>query len=98
MGTLYCVSNAFWWRSFTNLRRIVVAFLMAAVLAGSITYVLFRRLRYASAHTRVNQVAAAATDLPSGMTLTAKDVILLDWPADVPLSGSFSKVDAVVGH
>ncbi len=71
---------------------------MAAVLAGSITYVLYRRLRYASAHTRVNQVAAAATDLPSGMTLTAKDVILLDWPADVPLSGSFSKVDAVVGH
>jgi len=59
---------------------------MAAVLAGSITYVLFRRLRYASAHTRVNQVAAAATDFPSGTSLTVKDVIFLDRTGSVPLS------------
>jgi len=32
-----------------------------------------------------------------GATLTSKDVMLVDWPSDVPLAGSFPKVESVVG-
>ena len=69
---------------------------MAALLAGGITFVVFKRLR-AGAQRQVTQIVAAAQDLPMGATLTAKDVVLVDWPNDMPLGGSFPKVEAVVG-
>ena len=69
---------------------------MAALLAGGITFVVFKRLR-AGAQRQVTQIVAAAQDLPMGATLTAKDVVLIDWPSDMPLTGSFPKVEAVVG-
>lgn len=70
---------------------------MAALLAGGITIVVFKRLREGQAQRQVTQIVAAAQDLPMGATLTAKDVALVDWPNDMPLAGSFPKVDAVVG-
>jgi pilus assembly protein CpaB len=69
---------------------------MAALLAGGITFLVFKRLR-AGAQRQVTQIVAAAQDLPMGATLTAKDVVLIDWPSDMPLAGSFPKVEAVVG-
>jgi len=69
---------------------------MAAVLAGGITFLVFKKLR-ANAQRPTTQIVAAAQDLPMGATLTAKDVVLVDWPSDVPLAGSFPKVEAVVG-
>jgi pilus assembly protein CpaB len=71
---------------------------MAALLAATVTFLVYRRLRLASNDRHVTQILAAATDLPMGATLTAKDVVLVDWPSDVPLAGSFSKAEAVVGH
>lgn len=71
---------------------------MAAILAGGITMLLFRRLRAGMSQRPVTQIVVAANELPPGMTLTVKDVTLLDWPSDVPLAGSFTKVDEVVGH
>ena len=70
---------------------------MAAVLAGGITFFLYRRLT-ANKPRPVTKIVAAANDLPMGVTLAAKDVMLVDWPAEAPLAGSFSKVDAVVGR
>ncbi len=71
---------------------------MAAVLALLVTLFAVRRLRAGLNPRPVTQVVASATDLPAGVALSAKDVVLIDWPTDVPLSGSFSKTDAVVGH
>jgi pilus assembly protein CpaB len=71
---------------------------MAMVLAVSITFLLYRRMRVVYAQRRTTQVVAAATDLPSGINLTSKDVVLLDWPGDVPLPGSFAKADLVLGR
>ena len=71
---------------------------MAVVVAGTITYLLFRRLRSTVAQRDTTQVVAAATDLPSGVTLTSKDLTLIQWPTDVPLPGSFSKIADVVGR
>ena len=35
--------------------------------------------------------------MPSGATLTAKDVAVVDWPTNLTLAGSFDKIDDVVG-
>jgi pilus assembly protein CpaB len=71
---------------------------MAAVLAAAVTFLVFRRLRAGLAQHAVTQVVASANDLPAGVALAAKDVVLIDWPSDVPLAGSSNKVDAVIGH
>lgn len=81
-----------------DLRRILIAFLLAAVLAGGITLGVYRRLRVSSEQRKIVQVVATAQALPSGSTLAAKDLILVDWPSDVPLPGSFAKIEAVVGR
>ncbi|HEX3319084.1 MAG TPA: Flp pilus assembly protein CpaB [Terriglobales bacterium] len=71
---------------------------MAAVLAGGVTFFVFRRLRAGLAQRALTQIVASTTDLPAGVALAAKDITLIDWPSDVPLPGSFNKTDAVVGH
>jgi pilus assembly protein CpaB len=70
---------------------------MAAVLAGIVTFVVFKKLRANVARQQLTQIVAAVNDLPVGATLTAKDVALVDWPSNMPLAGSFSKAEAVVG-
>ena len=74
-----------------------MAFVLAAILAGSISYLLFRKLRANTNQRNVIQVVAAANDLTPGITLAAKDVQLIEWPKDVALAGSFSKVEEVIG-
>jgi pilus assembly protein CpaB len=76
----------------------MIAFLLAVVLAGGATYLLYKRLRGSAAQTQVTQVVAAAKDLPPGVALTPDDLSLVDWPANVPLPGSFNKKEAVVGR
>jgi len=71
---------------------------MATVLAGSLAYVVYRRLRVSAAQRRAVSVVAASRDLAAGITLTPDDVTLLDWPADIPLASSFSKAEAVIGR
>lgn len=71
---------------------------MATVLAGSLAYVVYRRLRVSAAQRRAVPVVAASRDLAAGITLTPDDVTLLDWPADIPLASSFSKAEAVIGR
>jgi pilus assembly protein CpaB len=71
---------------------------MAAILATAVTFLVFRRLRAGLAERAVTQIVTSAKDLPAGVSLSAKDVALIDWPSDVPLPGSFNKVDAVIGH
>jgi pilus assembly protein CpaB len=71
---------------------------MAAILAAALTLLVFRRLRSVATQRAVTQIVTSVSDLPAGVALSAKDVALIDWPSDVPLPGSFNKVDAVIGH
>ena len=75
-----------------------MALLMAVFVAGILTYFLFTRLRRGAGKAQVTQIVAAAKDLPAGVALTANDLNLIDWPAAVPLPGSFSKVEQVAGR
>jgi len=71
---------------------------MAAVLAGLVTILVFRRVQAGMEQRPVNKIVAAANDVPAGMALSSKDVVMIDWPNDVTLAGSYARVDAVVGH
>jgi pilus assembly protein CpaB len=71
---------------------------MAALLAAGVTFFFSKKLNARRASHATTQIIASSGELPSGITLAAKDVTLIDWPADVPLEGSFNKVDDVIGH
>ena len=71
---------------------------MAAVLASVVTFPVYRRMRQTRAQPKLSQVVATSKDVQAGVALTAEDVKLIDWPADAPLPGSFSKVENVVGR
>ena len=71
---------------------------MAVPLASGLTYLVYRRLPAASGNTKVTQIVAAAQDLPAGTTPAAKDLKLVNWPNDVPLAGSFSKIEEATGR
>ena len=70
---------------------------MAALLAGVMTYFFSKRMRLSRAQHATSRIVAAVNDMPSGATLTAKDVALVDWPSNMLLAGSFDKVEDVVG-
>src|SRR5579872_6272526 len=72
--------------------------MLAAVLAGGITFVLFRSLRATAVQRKAIQIVAAVGELPSGVPLTPKDLTMLNWFNDTPPSGSFTKMDDVVGR
>src|SRR5205807_9330755 len=71
---------------------------MAALLAAGVTFFFSKILSARRASRATTQIIASSGELPSGITLAAKDVTSIDWPADVPLEGSFNKVDDVIGH
>jgi pilus assembly protein CpaB len=71
--------------------------LIAAILAGGITYLFYRRTAAQKPHA-LAQIVAAAAPLPIGSTLSQKDLILLDWYSDALPSGAITKTDDAVGH
>ena len=77
----------------------MTAFVVAAALAGGITFLFYRRLsRSPQGQRSTIQVIVAATDLPVGVTLSSKDLTLLDWFDDTLPAGAFTKPDAVLGR
>lgn len=78
-------------------RRILTALLVAVILAGGLTYFVYSRLRRNAAQTKTTHIVTAIKDIPEGAALTAQDVALVDWPASVPLPGSYSKIQQVIG-
>ena len=76
----------------------LTAFLVAGVLAGGITFLFYRRISANSQQRKAVQIVVAATDLSVGVTLSQKDIALLDWYSDALPSGAFTKTEAVVGH
>lgn len=76
----------------------MLAFVMAVVLAGIFTWLVFRRLRSSMGQKTTVKIVAATNELPAGVAISEKDVELMDWPTDVPVTGTFSKIQDVVGH
>ena len=76
----------------------MIAFVMAVILAGAFTWLVFKRIRATMGQQQTTKIVVAANDLPAGVALSEKDVNLVDWPSDVPLTGTFTKIQDVVGH
>ncbi|MBZ5543061.1 MAG: hypothetical protein LAO07_05200 [Acidobacteriia bacterium] len=79
-------------------RRIVVALLLALILSGGATYFVYTRLRGQSRSVQMKRVVISSKVLPAGGVLKAEDLSTADWPVSLPLTGTFSKVDEVVGR
>jgi pilus assembly protein CpaB len=76
-----------------------MAFLIAAALAGGITFLFYQRLnRNLPVHGSSVQVVVAANDLPVGVTLSSKDLTTLDWFSDTVPAGAFTKPETIVGR
>jgi pilus assembly protein CpaB len=79
-------------------RRIVLALLVALILSGGATYFVYTRLRGQRTTVQMKKVVITAKALPAGGVLKAEDLTLADWPMSLPLTGTFGKVDEVVGR
>lgn len=76
----------------------MLAFFMAVVLAGIFTWMVFKRIRSSMGQQTTVKIVAATNELPAGVAISEKDVELMDWPSDVPVTGTFNKIQDVVGH
>jgi len=80
-------------------RRILVALLLALILSGGATYFFYTRLRRGTgAEVQLKKVVASARPLMAGGVLKAEDLTTVEWPSNLPLTGSFAKADEVVGR
>lgn len=76
----------------------MLAFVMAVVLAGIFTWLVFKRIRASMGQQTTVKIVASVNELPAGVAISEKDVELMDWPSDVPVTGTFNKIQDVVGH
>src|SRR5579863_5552087 len=76
----------------------MIAFFMAVVLAGVFTWLVFKRIRASMGQQTTVKIVAAINEMPAGVAISEKDVELVDWPSDVTITGTFNKIQDVVGH
>ena len=81
-----------------NPRRLIFALLVALLLSAAVTYFLNRKLGARAAAPQTQKYVAAAHNLQSGEVLKAESLTLVDWPASLPVTGGFTKVDEIVGR
>jgi pilus assembly protein CpaB len=81
-----------------DIRRILIAFVMAAIIAGGATYLVARRLQPPPVGPNMISIVAAAKDLLPGVPLTAQDLTTIAWPENVTLPGSMRKPEDVIGR
>jgi pilus assembly protein CpaB len=82
-----------------NSKRIALAVLLASAIAGLVYFGLYSRLRKQQAENcTVIKVVAATKPMSAGSPIGADNVTLIDWPASMPVSGAFTKVEDVIGR
>ncbi len=81
-------------------RRLAIAVITALLISAGATYFFYVRLRGREAATpqMIKVVASAKAQPTGGVILKAEDLTVIDWPSTVVLTGSFSKIDDVVGR
>ncbi len=80
-------------------RRILIALLIALGLSFGATYFFYKRLPgRGGQRPEAKKVVAAKELLQAGVELKAENLTTIDWPINVPLEGSFSKLEDVMGR
>lgn len=78
-------------------RRLGLALLAALVISIGATYFLYSRMRRI-AKPATMQIVASAKALDAGTQLAADQLVLVDWPSQLPLDGATAKPDTLVGR
>ncbi len=82
-----------------NSKRIALALVLAVAIAGVVSYAFYSRLRSQQSVTCTTvKVVAATKPLSAGSPISADSVALIDWPASMPLTGTYTKVEDVIGR
>ena len=82
-----------------NFRRLGLALIIALLISGAATFVISRKLAaHGAARPAVSRYVASVRSLQAGEVLKPEDLFLVDWPASLPLSGGFTKVEEVTGR
>ena len=80
-------------------RRLASAFVIALVISGIFTFWLSQKYSKAKPPAPPkNQYVAAVANLESGQVIRAENLRMVDWPANVPLAGAFTRPDPVIGR
>ncbi len=80
-------------------RRIALALVIALVVSAGATLVFYNKVRNVrEAPVKMNKIVAAKDVLRAGTQLSADNVVLIDWPQNIVLQGSYAKVEDVVGR
>lgn len=81
-------------------KHLLTALLLALVISGLFTFWISRRVAR-TAHVNVpkkQHYVAASRTLEAGETLKASSLQLVEWPAQTPITGGFTKVEEVTGR
>jgi pilus assembly protein CpaB len=82
-----------------DIKRLTVALALAVALAAAATFLLYKGIHnQRAAQPQFRKIVAAARAIDSGSVLSAANLILLDWPADLVVPGSFSTIDEIAGR
>lgn len=82
-----------------DIRRLSLALFIALVLSAGATYLLYSRIRNQKPAAPLTvRVVAAVDQLTAGTPLAATNLKVVDWPASIPLTGSFSKPEQIIGR
>jgi len=77
-------------------QRLVIALVVALLLSAGATYFVYTRMMQQNqSQIQFTKIVVAARPLPAGAPLKAEDLTLADWPTNLPLNGSFAKVEDV---
>lgn len=80
-------------------RRIALALVIALAVSAGATLIFYSKIRkQREAPVKTNKVVAAKDVLRAGTQLSSDNVVLIDWPQNIALQGSFSKIEDVVGR
>jgi pilus assembly protein CpaB len=80
-------------------RRIVIALLIAVTISAGASFFFWQKIKKSQdAKPKVNKIVAAKEVLRAGSQLTQDNVVLIDWPVNIPLQGAFTTVEPVVGR
>jgi len=81
-------------------RRLTSAFIVALVVSGIFTYWLSQKYakKGAAAPVAKSQYVAAAANMEAGQAIKAENLRMVDWPANVPLTGAFNAPQPLVGR
>lgn len=82
-----------------NSKRIGLALLLAVAIAGVVSYAFSAHVRSQQAQKGSSiKVVAAVKQMTAGSPISADSIALIDWPANMPLAGAFTKSEEVVGR